>query len=143
MNARRIIVFVIQEIFKDIQFNNLLINNFKICSLFTIKTSTGIARLSDLQLCILYIRVHTRSTTRALCVRVAEHAGRSYRTEQISYSMSVINQHSKLTAAYASMPTPVSHLAVSLAIFSFLARVRMFQNYNFRNLVYSLNSNVP
>ena len=70
----------------DIQFNILLINNFKISSFFHYKVRLP----KDLQASLIYkfscVRCTSEyigSTTRALCVRVAEHAGRSHRTNHL------------------------------------------------------------
>ena len=84
--------------FNDIQFNILLINNFKIGSFFHYKDRLP----KDLRASLIYkfscVRCASEyigSTTRALCVRVAEHAGRSHSTTHllISPPYSSIREH--------------------------------------------------
>ena len=72
--------------FNDIQFNILLINDFKIGSFFIIKID--FQRNCELLwfinlVCVRCTSEYIGSTTRALCVRVAEHAGRSHRTSHL------------------------------------------------------------
>ena len=84
--------------FNDIQFNILLINNFKIGSFFHYKDRLP----KDLRASLIYkfscvhcTSEYIGSTTRALCVRVAEHAGRSHRTNHLLTSppYSSIREH--------------------------------------------------
>ena len=79
--------------FNDIQFNILLINDFKIGSFFHYKDRLP----KDLRASLIYkfscVRCTSEyigSTTRALCVRVAEHAGRSHRTNHLLTSLPLV-----------------------------------------------------
>lgn len=92
--------------FKDINFNVILVNNFKIGSFFNYKDKLP----KDLQAALIYkfscVRCTSEyigSTTRTLCVRVAEHAGRSYRTGHLLASPS----HSSIRDHALSCDSPI------------------------------------
>ena len=87
------------EYFKDIQFNIILVDNYKIGSFFNYKDrlpkhlqAALICKFS----CERCISEYIGSTTRTLCVRVAEHACRSHRTGHLLASpshSSIRNMH--------------------------------------------------
>ena len=114
-------IFVIY--FKDIHFNIILVNNFKIGSFFNYKDRLP----KDLQAALIYkfscVRCTSEyigSTTRTLCVRVAEHAGRSHRTGHLLASPS----HSSIREHALSCDSPIR-----LDNFSFLGMCFRFKNF--------------
>ena len=72
--------------FKDISFNFILVNSFKIDSFFSFKDRLPKGMRSSLiykYSCVRCTSEYIGSTTRILTTRVAEHAGRSHRTDRI------------------------------------------------------------
>ena len=72
--------------FKDISFNFILVNSFKIDSFFSFKNRLPKGMRSSLiykYSCVRWTSEYIGSTTRILTTRVAEHAGRSHRTDKI------------------------------------------------------------
>ena len=79
------IAALLQKYFPSISFQIILINKFKIGSLFSFKDKLPKAMRGSLVYkfsCIRCMSEYIGSTTRLLHVRVAEHAGRSFRTNR-------------------------------------------------------------
>ena len=92
--------------FKDIHFNIILVNNFKISFFFNYRDrlpkdlqATLIFKFS----CVCCTSEYIGSTTIPLCVTVAEHAGRSHRTDHLLASPS----HSSIRENALSCDSPI------------------------------------
>ena len=120
--------------FNDIQFNILLINNFKIGSFFHYKDrlpknlwASLIYKFS----CVRCASEYIGSSTRVLCVRVAEHAGRSPRT----------NNHLLTSPPYSSIRehASVCDSPVSLDNFSILGSCKNVLDLQILESLYIFN----
>ena len=93
------VLVLLEKYFSNVNFNLILVNNFRIANLFSFKDKLPISMRSSLVYefsCSRCESMYIGSTTRTLGARVAEHIGRSYRTERIlaSPSHSAIRDHS-------------------------------------------------
>jgi hypothetical protein len=77
------LVSLLSKYFPQIEFKVILVNKYKIGSIFNFKDRLPKSMLSSIiykHCCARCASEYVGSTTRALGVRVAEHAGRSFRT---------------------------------------------------------------
>ena len=77
------LIFLISKYFKNVDFNIVLVNSFKVGSFISYKDRLPKAMCASLVYkfcCARCASEYVGSTTRTLQTRVAEHAGRSFRT---------------------------------------------------------------
>ena len=80
------LLFLLSKYFKNVDFNIVLVNSFKVGSFFSYKDRLPKAMCASLVYkfsCARCASEYVGSTTRTLHTRVAEHAGRSFRTGSI------------------------------------------------------------
>ena len=94
------LLFLLSKYFKNVDFNIVLVNSFKLCSFFSYKDRLPKAMCAPLVYkfcCARCASEYVESTTRTLHTTVAEHAGRSFRTGSILSvpPQSMIRTHSE------------------------------------------------